>query len=58
MIASIIVGSGNKRTVIERPRNRDISRELGNKIKGFLFPNSGTYHRAKRRGAAALDGGC
>jgi hypothetical protein len=58
MIASIVVGSGSGRTVIERPRNRDTSRELANKIKGFLFPNSGQYHKAKRRGAAALDGGC
>lgn len=57
MIAQIIVGSGTKRTVIDTPRDRDIRRELANKLKGFLFGDNRSYKQAHARGAAALAGG-
>lgn len=54
MIAQIVVGSGSKRTVVEPPRDRDVRRVLGNKIKGFLFPTNATYKKAQARGKRAL----
>lgn len=57
MIAQIIVGTGNKRTVIDVPVERDIRRELSNKIKGFLFGDNRDYKQAHARGASALAGG-
>jgi hypothetical protein len=55
MIASIVVGSGNKRTTIDVPRDRDTRRLLANKIKSLrLFPTNASYKKALARGAAAL----
>lgn len=54
MIASIIVGSGNKRTKIDLPTSRDERVKLGNKIKSLrLFPTQRAFNEAKARGNAA-----
>lgn len=36
MIGTVISGRGNKRLVIERPRNMGFSRALGDSIKQYL----------------------
>lgn len=55
MIASIVVGRGNKRTVIALPRDRDERIALGNKVKSLrLFPTRKDFVNAKARGAKAV----
>jgi hypothetical protein len=54
MIARIVVGSGNARTAIAMPRDKDTKRSLSGKIKGFLFPSNGTYRAAKARGERSM----
>lgn len=48
-----IIGSGNGRTVLDRPTNRDDRRELALTIKRAFFPGkSWRFH--KQRGERAL----
>jgi hypothetical protein len=48
-----IIGSGEGRTVITRPANKDARRELALTIKRAFFPGK-SYRTHKERGAAAL----
>lgn len=55
MIAQIVVGRGNSRTVVQLPRDRDERRVLGNKIKSLrLFPTNAAFKKAQARGRRAL----
>lgn len=56
MINKIIVGSGNSRTVVELVRDRDVRRQIANKLKGAFFGDNRSYKQAHARGAAALAG--
>lgn len=60
MIASIVIGSGNNRRVIDMVPDRQQRASVARAITGHLFQTSGAYHRAMRQGkrrAAAYKGG-
>ncbi len=54
MIARVIVGAGDSRRVADLLPCKAARIEAGAQIKRFLFPNDGSFHKAKRRGDKAV----
>ena len=54
MIARVIVGAGDSRRVADLLPCKAARIEAGAQIKRFLFPDDGSFHKAKRRGDKAL----
>lgn len=54
MIARVVLGSGAARRVAQLKPGRLDRIEASKQLKRFLFPDNGSYHKAKRRGERAL----
>lgn len=54
LIARVVVGSGTCRISVDLPTGRHLRYEAGRQLIRFLFPSTGKYHQARRRGERAL----
>lgn len=54
MVSRVIVGAGDSRRVADLLPYKAARIEAGAQIKRFLFPDDGSFHKAKRRGDKAM----
>lgn len=54
MVSRVIVGAGDSRRVAELLPCKAARIEAGARIKRFLFPDDGSFHKANRRGDKAV----
>lgn len=54
LISRVILGAGNSRRVAELSPRKFDRIEAAKQLKRFLFPDNGSFHKAKRRGERAL----
>lgn len=54
MVSRVVVGAGDSRRVADLLPCKVARIEAGSQIKRFLFPDDGSFHKAKRRGDKAM----